>query len=359
LDGKVINPADMALSKRPFYKTDAVTDYALRFLDQSNQSGKPFFLYLPYHVAHYPLQARPEDIEKYRGKYMQGWDVCRKERFARQQAMGILPPNATLSEPEDNIYPHRGDKEWADYTSWEKVPEDKKKARAMKMSIFAAIIDRMDQNIARLLAKIEEMGQSDNTLVLFMVDNGSCPFDNGGRKNPKAPLGSAESYPYLPPEWACTGNTPWKYYKQYGYSGGARTPLIAYWPGVIEPGITNQAGNVVDIMPTLLDAANVDYPDTARGKATPTLDGKSLMPVLKGGEREQPKLIVSGYKELNRMVQIGNWKIVRVKNSPWRLYNMAEDPSETNDLAHEYPERVNAIEKEYKDWLKAEDIKPS
>ncbi len=359
LNGKVLRPEAIPVSRKPFYKTDVITDYALRFLEKAEAAHKPFFLYLPYHVAHYPLQARPEDIEKYRGRYRKGWDAVRAERFARQKALGVLPPNAKLSEPEDNIYPHRGDETWSSYRPWDEVPEAEKDRLDLEMAVFAAMIDRMDRNIARVLAKIEAMGRAENTLVLFLVDNGSCPFDNGGKRDPDAPLGSAGSYAFLRPAWACVGNTPWRYYKQYGHEGGPRTPFIAHWPGVIEPGITHQVGHVADILPTLLEAAGAPYPAEADGKPTPALDGSSLMPVFRGGKRPEPEMIVSGWKDDKRMVRVGDWKIVRVKNRPWELYHMAEDPSETNNLAEARPEKVREIVQKYEAWVQANAARPT
>jgi arylsulfatase len=353
LNGEKIMPDEMDLSQRPFYKTDAITDYALAFLDKAQNEDKPFFLYLPYHAAHYPLQAREKDIEKYEGMFDQGWDALREQRFARQQELGILPANAKLSPPSDNIYPHRGGKEYAKYTPWKKTPESQRDDLAREMAVYAAMIGRLDQNIGRVLDRLETTGEADNTLVLFLIDNGACPFDNGtGGRSTGGPIGSANSYEYLHPEWACAANTPFRYFKQYGHEGGSHTPFIAHWPGHVEEGITDQLGHAADIMPTLLDLTGATYPEQASGKPTPTLDGKSLMPVFQGKQRTQPEILVSGRGEGKRMVRIGKWKIVRVKGGPWQLYNMAKDPSELNDLADQRPDKVKAMAKQYRQWRK-------
>jgi len=360
LNGEVVDPKTIPISRQPFYKTDVVTDYALRFLEKAESAAKPFFLYLPYHVAHYPLQARPEDIERYRGTYRKGWDAVRAERFARQKALGVLPPGTRLSPPEDNISPHGGSKDWVSCTPWDKVPEGAKDQLDLEMAVFAAMIDRMDQNIGRVLKTIEAMGRAENTLVLFLVDNGSCPFDHSHRKkDPDAPLGSAGSYACLRTAWACVGNTPWRYYKQFGHEGGPHTPLVAHWPGVIEPGITHQVGHVADILPTLLEAAGAAYPEEADGKPTPNLDGSSLMPIFRGRKRPRADILVSGWKDQKRMVRIGDWKIVRARNQPWELYHMAQDPSELNNLAGARPEKVKEIVQRYEAWLKANEAKPT
>ena len=357
-NGKELDIKNMPISKKPFYKTDVFTDYALRFLEKTKKKDKPFFLYLPYHVAHYPLQAREEDIKKYRGKYFKGWDKLREERFKKQNEMGILPPNTKLSPPEDNLYRHRGSDEWCQYDRWNDIPEEQKDELDREMAVFAAMIDRMDQNIGRIINKVKKMDELENTLIMYLSDNGSCPYKNripDNHKNVDGLLGTAATYPYLHPEWACAGNTPWRYYKQYGHEGGPHTQFIVHWPAVVEKNqITDQVGSVVDILPTMLDITNTKYPVKADGKPTPKLDGSSLAPIFYGKKRKQPEIIISGHKSDKRMVRVGDWKIVRVKNRDWELYNMAEDPSELNNLAKEKPEKVKEILSILEKWKKGE-----
>lgn len=356
LNGQRIDPEDMDLSQRPFYKTDAITDYALQFLNKAKDTKKPFFLYLPYHAAHYPLQAREEDIARYEGKYADGWDALRERRFARQKELGVLPPGAKLSPPSDNIYPHRGGKEYAKYTPWDQTPQSDRADLAREMAVYAAMIDRLDQNIGRVLKHLEATGAADNTLVIFLNDNGGCPFDNGtADRETGGPIGSAGSYEYLHPEWACATNTPWRYFKQYGHEGGCRTPLIARWPCKIKPGRTDQIGHVADIMPTMLQLAGTHYPDTVQGQPTPELDGESLLPIFEGKQWEEPRFLISGRGGDKRMVRLGDWKIVRAKNRPWELYNMTDDPAELDNLADEHPDKVQTLAKRYRQWLKNAD----
>jgi arylsulfatase len=351
LNGQDITPDDMELSQRPFYKTDAITDYGLHFLDNAEKTDKPFFLYLPYHAAHYPLQAREKDIAKYKGQFDEGWDALRKERFARQKELGVIPPHTKLSPPSDNIYPHRGGKQYAKYTPWDQTPESQREALSREMAVYAAMIDRLDQNIGRVLERVEAMGEADNTLVLFLIDNGACPFDNGSRNwVTDGPIGSANSFEYQHPEWACAANTPFRYFKQYGHEGGSHTPFIAHWPGRVQQGITDQLGHVADIMPTLLELTGQPYPKQFDSKPTPELDGRSLLPVFAGQQRAQPDVLVSGWGRDKRMMRAGDWKIVRVKGGPWELYNMAKDPSELNDLADDRPQKFKTLVKEYRQW---------
>ena len=347
LEGRELKADEIEYEKAPMYKTDFITDYALKWLDEAFGKEEPFFLYLPYHAAHYPLQARPEDIAKYRGKYMKGWDKLRPERFKRMKELGVLPENTRLSPPEGNLNQFRGPLKpsYTDYYEWESLTDEQKDSLDLEMAVFAAIIDRMDQNIGRVLKKLEEKGELENTLVMFLVDNGSCPFYSNKIKD--VPPGPADSYWSLRAAWANVGNTPYRQYKQCGHEGGSNTPFIAYWPGVIEPNtITHQIGHVVDLAPTFLDVLDISYPDSINGYPTIPLHGSSLMPVFEGQERKEPDFFISGLDKF-RMFRSGDYKIVRMNGGDWELYNMEEDPSEINDVADELPQKVQELDKKY------------
>jgi arylsulfatase A-like enzyme len=351
LNGKELEVSDLVVNKKHLYKTDMVTDYALGFLDKAKTQNKPFFLYLPYHSAHYPLQARAEDIAKYRGKYKKGWDLIRQERFERQKELGVIPADCNLSPPEDNINKFRGPFLGSiyKYRPWDTLSEQEQDDLDLEMAVFAAMIDCMDQNIGRIIIKLEEMGALDNTLIMFMSDNGSCPYDSN--KNLELPPGGPGSYRSLCAAWANVGNTPFRYYKQYGHEGGCRTHFIAHWPKIIKPGMYNEPAHVVDIYPTLLELAGAQYPAAVKKKPTPGLDGQSLMPLFKGGVRPDPGIIISGSGEKFRMVRSGDWKLVKVNGGEWQLYNMREDPTELKDLANLMPEKIQSLEMLYGRWL--------
>ncbi len=352
LEGKEIGADDIYHERSPMYKTDFITDYALRWLDEAIEKGGPFFLYLPYHAAHYPLQARPEDIARYRGKYMKGWDKLRAERFERAKKLGVLPEDAKLSPPEGNLNKFRKPliPAYTDYYPWESLTEAQKDSLDLEMAVYAAIIDRMDQNIGRVLQKLEEKGVLNNTLIMFLVDNGACPFYSNKIKD--VPPGPANSYWSLRATWANLGNTPFRQYKQSGYEGGSHTPFIAFWPEVIAPGtITDQPGHVVDIAPTFLDLLGIAYPDSVNGFPTIPLHGSSLLPVFKGEKREEPGYFISGL-EKHRMFRSGDYKIVRMNGGPWELYNIRKDPSETDSLAEEYDSKVKELATQYDAVLK-------
>ncbi|MEM7110483.1 MAG: sulfatase-like hydrolase/transferase, partial [Bacteroidota bacterium] len=277
LQGKELKADEIDYEKAPMYKTDFITDYAIRWLDEVLIEDRPFFLYLPYHAAHYPLQARPEDIKKYRGTYLKGWDKIREERFARMQKIGVLPNNAKLSPPEKNLNTFRGPliPDYTDYYAWDTLSSAKKDSLDLEMAVYAAMIDRMDQNIGRILAKLEASDKLNNTLILFLNDNGACPFYTNKVKDVLP--GPANSFWSLRATWANASNTPYRQYKQAGLEGGANTPFIAYWPKVIAPGrITSQPGHVVDLAPTFLDLLDVGYPDSIAGFPSLPLNGTSL-----------------------------------------------------------------------------------
>jgi len=258
--------------------------------------------------------------------------------------MGIITEKTKLSGPTSNVNKFRGPfiPEFKDYYPWENIPASKKDSLDLEMAVFAAMIDNMDQNIGRVLEKLEESGQLENTLIMFLSDNGSCPYTSN--LVPDEQPGPANSFWTLRAAWANASNTPFRYFKQYGHEGGSNTPFIAYWPKVIEANsITDQVGHVVDIAPTFLDILNIEYPDTIHGYPTLPLHGSSLLPVLEGKQREEPEYFISGLEKF-RMFRMGDWKIVRLNNEDnWELYNMIEDPSETNDLSGQYPEKVQEL----------------
>ena len=230
------------------------------------------------------------------------------------------------------------------------LDEEEQDELDLEQAVFAAMIDGLDQNIGRVLEKLDQIKEREKTLIIFFTDNGSCPYDSNADFN--IPPGGADSYRTLSAAWANVGDTPYRFYKQYGHEGGAHTHMIANWPGVIKPGFNDGLAHLTDIYPTMLELAGAQYPDTLNGKPTPTLDGESLIPLLKGESRPAPNIIVSGHGEDFRMVRVGDWKLVRVNGNAWELYNLVNDPTELNDLASNQPEKVEALIKAYENYLK-------
>jgi arylsulfatase len=340
LDGSNFNP-----NHADFYITDEFTNYALQFMDESSNAKKePFFLYLAYTAPHWPLHAKPDDIKKYHGKYKAagGWPAIRAKRYERMKKMGIIDPKWALSEPDAGV------------KNWNNVNQDE---MDLRMSVYAAQIDCMDQNIGRVIKKLEELGIRDNTLILFLADNGACAETCGTQIG--SGIGNADSYTAYWQSWANTSNTPFKRYKHWVHEGGISTPLIANWPaGIKKHGfITDSPGHIVDIMATCLDAAETAYPETYNGQVITPLEGKSLIPVFRNGTRVGHDCICIEH-EGNRCCKKGKWKITALANQPWELYDMEEDRSETNNLAAVYPEKVAELEADYNAWAQKCGVRP-
>lgn len=317
---------------KKFYHTDVFTDYAIDRLDEYKDEDKPFVLYLPYTAPHYPLHAWPEDIAKYRGKYKIGWDKIREQRFKRMNKMGIIGPNHKLTP--------RASKAWDD------LSEEQQDAEDLKMAVYAAMIDRVDQNLGRLFAKVKELGEWDNTLIMFLTDNGACPEQPN--TTPNIPPGPVESYRTVSVGWANASNTPYRKFKSTDYEGGIRTPFIAHWPGVIKPGMTNQVGHIIDVSATFRDITGAKYPQKILGNKTKAPIGKSLLPIFKGKEREPHKEIYWHFSRANAVRQ-GDLKVVRAGKA-WELYDLKADPTEMNNLAEVRPEKTAELAKMWEDW---------
>jgi arylsulfatase A-like enzyme len=325
---------------KKFYHTDAFTTYAIDRLDEYKKEDKPFVLYLPYTAPHYPLHAWPEDIAKYRGKYKIGWDEIRKQRFKRMNEMGIIGANHKLTP--------RASK------AWNELSEEQKDAEDLKMAVYAAMIDRVDQNLGRLFAKVKELGDWDNTLIMFLTDNGACPEQPN--TTPNIPPGPVESYRTVSVGWANASNTPYRKFKSTDYEGGIRTPFIAHWPGVIKPGMTNQVGHIIDVSATFREVTGAKYPKEILGNKTKPPLGKSLLPIFKGKEREPHKEIYWHFSRANAVRQ-GDLKVVRAGKA-WELYDLKADPTETNNLAKERPKKTAELSKMWEAWREDYKNKP-
>jgi arylsulfatase A-like enzyme len=330
--------------ERGFYMTDAFTDHAVKFVGDYANGERPFFLYLAYTSPHWPLHALPADIEKYRGKYMKGWDALRRERHARMIEMGIVKKEWPLT-PRDSRAP-----------AWEDVKD--KEARDLKMAVYAAQIDRMDQDIGRLLARLRETGADQNTLILFLADNGGCA-EEVNRGTPGVPPGGPDSFFSYGLPWAKASNTPFRLYKHWVHEGGISTPLIAYWPGVIrQPGtLTHQPGHLIDLMATCTDVGGVEYPKTYKGRSITPLEGKSLAPILRGETRQGHDAIFWEH-EGNRAVRQGSWKLVSRYPGNWELYDLEADRTEMNNLAGKQPDKVRELTMLYGAWAKRAGVVP-
>jgi arylsulfatase A-like enzyme len=341
LDGK-----PWEIPSEGFYATDAFTDHAVQFIRERKDPAKPFFLYLAYNAPHWPIQALPEDIAKYRGKYRAGFGDVRQARLDRQIALGLFPKNIALPERDPAV------PAWADRT------EEQRDEMDLRMAIYAAQMDRMDQGIGRLLTTLKDAGADENTLVMFLSDNGGC-HEGIERGKPEATLGTRDSYSSYRRAWAQVSNTPFRFYKHWTHEGGIATPLVARWPAQIkaQEGFKPGIGHVIDILPTCLEAAGAKYPAELAGRKITPVEGRSLLPLLTKNE-ELPARTIYWEHEGNRAVREGRWKLVSAFPNPWELYDLQADRNEQKDLAGEMPDMVHDLSAKYDAWAAKCEVRP-
>ena len=328
-----------------FYSTDAFTDYAIEFLDEARKNDKPYFLYLAHNAPHFPLHALPNDIAKYKGKYDVGWDVIRQRRYESLNKLGIIDNTWRLSRRDPKV------------ESWDKMTESQKKFLIPMMEVYAAMVDRLDQNIGRLVADLKENGELENTLIVFFSDNGACPYQRWrGDKN--IPPGGPDSDFAYDARWANLCNTPLRLYKQYAHEGGTATPMIAHWPARIKAKgeLSMFTCHLVDLMPTAVEISGAKYPEQRDGKDILPMEGESLIPALTGAKVKRAKPIYWEFAA-NHAIRDGDWKLVAERGKDWELYNLASDRSETKNLAEENPGRVKKLAAKYDRWAKRTDAK--
>ncbi|WP_277667909.1 arylsulfatase [Novosphingobium lindaniclasticum] len=350
IDGEKVPTSSPRVGKGYWYASDMFVDWQARFVRQAHDEKKPFFLYMPFTAAHFPLMAPPEDVARFKGKYMRGWDAIRRERFERQKALGIIAPDTQLPPPLPNTY------------DWDKLsPADKDRFDTL-MAVYAAVITRVDRSIGTLVGNLRKSGDLDNTLILFMCDNGgNAESGPDGRLEGKGAPGSVESVVWGGMNWATLQNTPFQYFKHFTEEGGIATPLIAHWPRGIDPALrgtlVRAPGHLVDVMPTIVDVSGATYPKTVGGHDIVPMQGRSMVPAFSGQtlKRGQP---LFWEHEGNRAVRDDRWKLVARFRQPWQLFDMATDRTEMHDLAASQPERVRTMARQWDEWAAASDVDP-
>jgi arylsulfatase len=336
-----------------FYISDAISEEAINFIGdhQNERSNEPFFLYLAYNAPHFPLQCMPEDYVIYRGRFMEGWDVLREKRLKKQKSMGLVPQNTKLA-PRPEIVP-----------AWDSLSPEKQNEMDAIMSTYAAMVDRVDQNIGKLVKHLEQSGELDNTLIFFLSDNGGEAetgplgqfkfedlghYGKGGNKYGRG--------------WATLSNTPFREYKHYTHQGGVQTPMIVHWPEGIAAGPKNrilpQYGYLPDIVETIMDVANATRPSVNKGKAIPTGDGVSMVNVLKGSSDSIHTDPIFIEHEGNRIARVGKWKLVSYYDKPWELFNLDLDRSESNNRVDARPNITRRLKAAYQKWAEQAGVIP-
>jgi len=348
LNGKNLRRRDPPLPQQ-WYSTDLWTEYGLKFIDEARAAHKPFFLYVAHNAPHFPLQAPPEDIARWRGKFKAGWDALRQARYERQIGMGLIDKSWPLSPRLDAV------PAWSSLTPAEQDRYDH------IMAIYAAVVEHMDKAVGALVDGLRQRGELDNTLILFLSDNGgNAESGVRGRLEGDNP-GDAHSTVFVGQCWATLNNTPFVRYKHYTDEGGIATPLIAHWPRGISPArngkLEPQPGHVIDIMPTCLDVAGASYPKEFKGKTLTPLEGVSLRPAFEGKPLRRRNPIFWEHEE-NRGVLDGKWKLVALAKQPWRLYDIEKDRTEQHDLAAAEPERAKALATEWYQYAARANVLP-
>lgn len=377
-----------------FFATDAITDHALDFLKGLRGRKAPWFLYVAYQAPHFPVQTQPADAGGYAGMYAAGWDAIREGRLARQVAMGLMPGRIAVTPRSRIPHPEAAARigsmtEDGRNPAWETLPDDRRADLARRMAAFAGMVTGMDRNIGRIVADLREHGELENTLILFLSDNGACAewepfgFDLDRPEPPPAPgvginmgtqkapnqlrrgdalaeIGGPNSFISYGSAWANASNAPFRLYKHYCHEGGIRTPLVAHWPNGIRGrgALRSEPGHIVDIMPTLAELAGAKYPETFAGRAIQPMEGASLVPVFRGEALER-KAPLCFEHERSRAVRDGRWKaVVAAPGETWELYDMDADPLEMTDLAPEMPGRVKAMAEQWQSWAERANVLP-
>jgi len=315
-----------------FYTTVADVDYAIDFLDQARQTSKPWYLYVAFNAPHEPLHALPEDYAKYQGRYDEGWDVVRAARVEKQKRIGVLPTSSTPSPRPEHV------------PAWETMQPWRQKYEANRMTTLAAMIDRVDQEVGRLIEDLASHGELENTFLLFVSDNGACPYD---RRRPILDAEPTNGDVFFADStgWAWARNSPFRYYKQNQFEGGISTPAIVHWPAGLktEPGsIVHDPAHLIDVMPTLAEITDCDIPTSWPDRELRPVSGISLKPIFDGGMLNRPSPIHLLFSK-DRGLRDGDWKAVSFRATQWELYNMTEDRTELNNLAASDPERLDAM----------------
>ena len=346
LNGRKLANDDPQLPKN-WYTTDLWTDYGIQFIHEAIDEKKPFFLYLAYNAPHFPLEAPPEDIARFRGKYKIGWDQLREQRLARERSLGVLDPAWALSPRPKPV------------EAWDALNPERQDHFDHIMSIYAACVAHMDAAVGRLVADLDKRGVLNNTLILFMSDNGGNAESGPGGRLEGADPGGPRSQVYCGQSWATLENTPFRRYKHFNHEGGVATPLIVHWPAKIkDPGtFRRQMGHVIDIMPTCVEVAGAKYPTEFKTHSILPMEGRSLVPAFDNRPIERDAIYWE--HEGNAAIREGDWKLVRAgRNGAWELYDMKADRTELHDLSATDPDRARALAGKWEAWALRAQVRP-
>jgi arylsulfatase A-like enzyme len=357
--------------REQFYGTDALTDQALGFLNSARETPQqPWFLYLAYNAPHFPLHARSDDIEVYRHAYDRGWDLIRGGRLSRMKQLNIIPQTTELSAPSP--YWNYGETRTGTNPAWKTLSTKRRADLARRMAIYAAMVDRMDVNIGRVTTDLQKHDELENTLIVFLSDNGACAewdpfgFDTASSNNNILhtgdqidQMGQPGSYHSAGSGWASASNTPFRLYKHFCHQGGILSPCILHWPRQLNElagQLCTQPAHLIDVMPTVLHAARASRPARHAEWTTEKLPGRDLLALLKDDRPANRTLFLE--HEGNRGLRKGKWKLVALRDKPWELYDLSVDPTESHCLAKQHPKIVTQLAAEWTQWAAANNVTP-
>ncbi len=350
LNGEQVSRDDPQFNP-PWYACDLWTDQGIQFMDEAIAEQKPFYWYLAHTAPHFPCMAPEETIAKYRGKFMQGWDKLRELRYARQIESGLIDKDWQLEPRPDEI------------PAWDSLTPAEQKRYDDMMAIYAAMIEEIDNNIGKLMAALKQRDQLDNTLILFMSDNGGNAESGVQGKYDGDQPGDAHSDVFIGRCWAHLNNTPFRKYKHYNHEGGIATPLIAHWPAAIKPrtgadGWITTPTHLIDVMATCVDISGATYPAEHNGHTIVPMQGQSLRPLLTGEGTFTARSLFWEH-EGNAAIRVGDNKLVREGiNGPWELFQLVTDRTEQHDLASEDPDQAMMLRRQWSAWAKEAHVLP-
>lgn len=333
-----LNGQPWTVPETGFYTTVANVDHALEFLGEGREKQQPWFLYVAFNAPHAPLQPLEADYRKYLGKYDNGWDVVRAARVEKQKRLGLFGKEIPVSPRPDHV------------PAWDTLSPEMRQWESKRMAAYAALIDRIDQELGRLVADLKANRELDNTLILFFSDNGACPYDRRSR--------GADLEPYNPDSgwsdstgWAWARNSPFRYYKQNQFEGGIATPAIVHWPAGLKAqsgAIVDSPAHLVDVLPTLAEVGGADLPTNWPGRDLSPVAGISLAPIL-AGQKINDRPPIHFLFSSDRGLRDGDWKLVSFQGDPWELYNLAADRTEMHDVAAQHPDIVARMAAQWTD----------
>jgi arylsulfatase len=345
LNGEQIANDDARLPKN-WYSTDLWTDFGLKFIDEARAARKPFFLYLAHNAPHFPLQAPAEDIAKFRGRYKQGWDKLRAERYARQKQLGLIDPAWAISPRANTVQ------------AWDALSAAEQDRFDHLMAVYAACVSHLDQSVGRLVEGLRQRDALENTVILFLSDNGGNAESGPDGRSEGVPTEATSNW-FCGESWANLENTPFRRYKHFNHEGGVATPLIVHWPaGIKAKGeFRTQPGHLVDIMATAVDLGGATYPTTFHGRPILPMEGRSLAPAFANQAIQRDALYWE--HEGNAAVRVGDWKLVRFgRNGAWELYDLKKDRTELHDLASSQPAKARELAQKWDAWADRAHVKP-